>query len=79
MSQQGPRTDMTPHSPASTTTDTVTAPLLLFLAATRKTKQPHKSESYCLQLQQCGLTASIAPDSKFDGGGDGDGEGGGEG
>ncbi|CAM9926441.1 unnamed protein product [Scytosiphon promiscuus] len=36
-----------------------------------------KSESYCLQLQQCGLTASIAPDNKFEG--DGDGEGGGDG
>ncbi|CAN0268406.1 unnamed protein product [Ectocarpus sp. 12 AP-2014] len=31
-----------------------------------------KSESYCLQLQQCGLTASIAPDSKFEGGGEGE-------
>ncbi|CAM9916378.1 unnamed protein product [Ectocarpus fasciculatus] len=37
-----------------------------------------KSESYCLQLQQCGLTASIAPDSKFEGGGDGEGGEGGE-
>eukprot|EP00903_Cladosiphon_okamuranus_P008373 g8051.t1 len=38
-----------------------------------------KSESYCLQLQQCGLTASIAPDNKFEGDGDGEGDGGGEG
>eukprot|EP00752_Nemacystus_decipiens_P012105 g10730.t1 len=36
-----------------------------------------KSESYCLQLQQCGLTASIAPDNKFEGSGDGEGGGGG--
>lgn len=33
-----------------------------------------QSESYCLQLQQCGLTASIAPDNKFEGDGDGEGE-----
>ncbi|CAM9247183.1 unnamed protein product [Ascophyllum nodosum] len=32
-----------------------------------------KAEGYCMQLQQCGLTASIAPDSKFEGGESGDG------
>lgn len=42
-----------------------------------KNMEKLQSESYCLQLQQCGLTASIAPDNKFEG--DGDGEGGGEG
>lgn len=33
---------------------------------------------YCLDLQRSGLTASIAPSSKFEGGGGGGGEGGGE-
>ena len=35
----------------------------------------NQAEKYCLGLQQCGLTASIALDSKFEGGGEG-GEGG---
>ncbi|KAG5190969.1 ribosomal protein L7/L12, C-terminal/adaptor protein ClpS-like protein [Tribonema minus] len=36
-----------------------------------------QAETYCLGLQQCGLTASIAPDSKFGKGGDEGGDGGG--
>lgn len=38
-----------------------------------------QAEGYCLKLQQCGLTASIAPESKFDGKGDEDGEDGDDG
>ena len=34
-----------------------------------------QAEMYCLGLQQCGLTASISPDSNFEGGGDGEGGG----
>ncbi|CAM9592285.1 unnamed protein product [Discosporangium mesarthrocarpum] len=37
-----------------------------------------KAEGYCLALQQCGLTASIAPDANFEGGKDEGGGGGGE-
>jgi ATP-dependent Clp protease adapter protein ClpS len=37
-----------------------------------------QAEIYCLGLQQCGLTASIAPDSKFEGGKGGGGGGGGD-
>jgi ATP-dependent Clp protease adapter protein ClpS len=39
----------------------------------------NQAEKYCLGLQQCGLTASIALDSKFEGGQGEDGEGGGGG
>lgn len=45
----------------------------------RKFYRRKQAEGYCLKLQQCGLTASIAPDAKFEGGEDGEGgEGGGE-
>mmetsp|Transcript_1502 Transcript_1502/g.1917 ORF Transcript_1502/g.1917 Transcript_1502/m.1917 type:complete len:201 (+) Transcript_1502:101-703(+) len=36
-----------------------------------------QAQKYCLGLQRQGLTASIAPDSNFEGGGDGGGGGGG--
>ena len=39
--------------------------------ATVTTAWKSQSETYCLQLQQCGLTASIAPDSNFEGDGEG--------
>ncbi|CAM9769346.1 unnamed protein product [Phaeothamnion confervicola] len=33
--------------------------------ATVTTAWKNQAETYCLQLQQCGLTASIAPDANF--------------
>lgn len=48
--------------------------MLPFYAALYEKNNNEQAEGYCLKLQQCGLTASIAPDANFEGGGDEGGE-----